>query len=148
MILEWLKKRLSFTDRRPIRSGTPDYHTPRDVMMEMAYRLRHEAGTECWATFEIAVPKSEHWVQFAREDDGCFLINFDYPRQEAVSMVLTNCGITVPDGWKIDYEIQGKAATISAPDPEANAVVGFTEQLFIKLYAMPPNYIITGCLDG
>ena len=133
---------------RPVRSGTPGYPSPEDVIVhfikpQTIVRLNQE-----WVGFSSPQAK-KRWVQVAPDAQGGTVhINLMYPSDEEPRSHFAKLNIESPAGWTLESWNGGTYAEFTASTDDTRAIVSFIDGLYRKLYGCAANYVIEGSPGG
>jgi hypothetical protein len=83
---------------KKVRSGTPEYPTPRVLVERMVTELISSRRWS-WVTFDTKAAK--HFVEVALEGDDELILNVGYGSAEDYQALFARQHITIPDGWRV-----------------------------------------------
>lgn len=134
---------------RLIVSSTVEYPTPRDVYFFLLNKLLRSGGG--LVTFSDR-ENGDRWVQADQQDSRATLINFSYPYDREPNQVLSQLGISFPEGFSyLTWEEQVFAVFEGPrfPSPECLAELASTiDRLFTKLLGASYLYVVEGRVDS
>jgi len=138
------KKRL-----RRATSSTPEHPTPRDVYLFLVSNFEAEGKWGRYLTFRDQEDERERWVQVAfGETEEEYSVNFPYPHEEDPSGLISKLGIPFPTGYVVSEWERRSFATFDGPRCPPSDLADTIDALFTKLLGAPPNYVVSGRLEG
>lgn len=125
---------------RKKQSGTTEYPTAKQLFSYMVSELLE---TDIWSWLHFEARQSKGWAEIALDSDD-LLVNFLFPFRDSLENVFSNKEVEIPESWALDYFKKKKAATFRVNKVQADGVINFLDNLFIKVYECPIDYVVTG----
>jgi hypothetical protein len=139
-----VKLKAWFASPRPLRSGSAEHPTPRDLVRDMVAGLVASKRWS-WVTFES---KLRRFVEVAH-DDETLTLNVAYPFTEDYQTLFAERGIAIPAGWTVtEFKRKGcfnaGVILLQTDIDDQERVADFIVHLFPALLGEKANFALSG----